>query len=183
MAPRPQPAPTTLRDRASRRVESEARIYASDAEDDRPLGGYLALLGIYLTYVLTLGGIVKVKHVELPEQVSPSDLALLAVATHKVARILSKDSVLSPLRANFTTFSGPSGEGEIAEAPRGRGLRHAIGELVTCPFCLGQWVATFLVFALVMAPRLTRLAASVFVLLTGSDLLQLAYAKAQASIT
>jgi hypothetical protein len=28
-----------------------------------------------------------------------------------------------------------------------------MGELLTCPFCLGQWVATGLIFGLVLAPR------------------------------
>lgn len=105
---------------------------------------------------------------------------LVGVATHKVARLIAKDPVTSPLRAPFTTFEGTSGEAELAEQVRGTGPRKALGELVTCPFCLGQWVATGFVFGLVLAPRPTRLAASLFTALTGADFLQLAYAKAQA---
>ena len=58
-------------------------------------------------------------------------------------------------------------------------MRKALGELVSCPFCLGQWVATTDVFGLIVVPRATRAAASVFAVLTGSDMLQYAYAKLQ----
>jgi uncharacterized protein DUF1360 len=59
---------------------------------------------------------------------------------------------------------------------RGTGLRKAVGALITCPFCLAVWVATAFVFGLVLAPRATRLAASVLVAVTGADVLHLAYA-------
>jgi hypothetical protein len=107
------------------------------------------------------------------------DVALLSVATHKIARTLAKDPITSPLRAPFTTFQGTSGEAELAEEVRGTGVRHALGELLTCPFCLGQWTATGLVFGLVLAPRATRLFATLFTSLTAADLLQFAYDKVQ----
>ena len=176
---RPAAGLSTLRERAGRRIDCEEAAYSESTREDRPLAGYLTLLGIYLGFAGSLAGILKWRKVELPERIDPADLALLTVATHKVSRIVTKDPVTSPLRAGFTRFTGPTGEGEIAEEVRGTGLRHAVGELVTCPFCIGQWVATLLAFMLVLAPRATRLAASVFAMLTGSDLLQLAYAKAQ----
>lgn len=89
----------------------------------------------------------------------------------------------SPLRAPFTRFKGRSGEAELAEQVRGTGPRKAVGELITCPFCVGQWVATGFVFGLVLAPRSTRLAASVFTALAGADFLQFAYAKTQQAAT
>jgi hypothetical protein len=106
----------------------------------------------------------------------------MTVAAHKISRIITKDAVTSPFRAPLTRFQGPSGEGEITDAPRGDGLRHALGELVTCPFCIAQWVVTVLAFAMVIAPRATRFFSSLFAMLTGSDFLQLAYARAQASL-
>jgi len=51
-------------------------------------------------------------------------------------------------------------------------LRHAIGELLTCPFCFAVWVATYLIYGLVFVPRVTRLIASVFCMVTLSDTLQ-----------
>lgn len=167
------------RDGASRLIQTEAASYAAGAEDERPLGGYGVLLLVYFAYVSVLVLIAVSRRVRLPERIGAADLVLMSLATHKVARILTKDPVTSPFRAAFTRFEAPSGEGEISEAPRGRGVRHAVGELVTCPFCIGQWVATFFLFGLVVSPRLARLAASVFTVLTGSDLFQLVYAEAQ----
>ncbi len=110
---------------------------------------------------------------------STQDLVLATVAAHKVSRLLAKDPVPSPFRVPFTSFKGADGEAELAEEVRGHGPRKAVGELVTCPFCLGQWVATGFMFGFVLAPRQTRLAASIFTVLTGADALQLVYAKAQ----
>jgi hypothetical protein len=153
--------------------------HAYAAGEDRPLGSLLGIMAGYGAVTAGLFGAVRLSGRELPERLSASDLGLLTVATHKIARLAAKDPVTSPLRAPFTRFDGTSGEAELAEQVRGTGARKAIGELVTCPFCLGQWVATGLAFGLVLAPRPTRLAASVFTAITGADLLQLVYAKTQ----
>ncbi len=88
----------------------------------------------------------------------------------------------SPLRAPFTRYEGSAGPAEVSEDVREQGqLRHSLGELLTCPFCLDMWVATVFTIGLVFAPRFTRLAAGTFTVLTGADFLQLAYAMAQQS--
>jgi Protein of unknown function (DUF1360) len=115
----------------------------------------------------------------LPERIETRDLALLGVATHKISRLVAKDPVTSPLRAPFTRFAGQSGEAELDEEVRGTGMRKAVGELVTCPFCVGQWAATGLALGFLLAPRATRWTASVFTGLAAADFLQLGYAAAQ----
>jgi Protein of unknown function (DUF1360) len=132
--------------------------------------------GAYGGLVAGMAVFVTVTGRRLPEHFRWADLGLLAVATHKISRLLAKDPVTSPLRAPFTRYSGTSGEAELAEEVRGSGLRKAVGELVTCPFCLGQWVATTGIFGLVVAPRLTPAVASTFTVLAGADALQFAYA-------
>jgi hypothetical protein len=56
-------------------------------------------------------------------------------------------------------------------------LRKAIGELLICVFCIGQWIAAFFAYGLVLAPVLTRSVASVFAILAVSDYLHQAYMK------
>lgn len=165
-------------DRISDAAERQAAEYRAEASDERPLGGYLKLLALYAAAVGAAGGVVAWRRVPLPDSVSWSDLVRISVATHKVSRLLTKDSVTSALRSPFTRFGGAEGEGELREEVRGRGVRKAAGELVTCPFCMGQWVATGFVFGLILAPRATRLAATVFTALSASDFLQLGYAAA-----
>ena len=113
---------------------------------------------------------------ELPERVGAGDIATIGVASHKLSRLIAKDKVTSPLRAPFTRFEGASGHAEVAEEVREHGgVKHAVGELLTCPFCLAQWVGTAFVFGYVTAPKATRLAALTMTMVAGSDVLQFAY--------
>lgn len=170
-----------VQDRVTAWARHQEHAYAPD--DDRPLGSMLAIMAGYGAVTAGLFAAVRASGKELPERLSAADLGLLTVATHKIARLAAKDPVTSPLCAPFTRFAGTSGEAELAEEVRGSGTRKALGEVATCPFCLGQWVATGLVFGLVLAPRPTRLMASAFTALTGADVLQLLYAKTQSWAT
>ncbi len=162
---------------AAHRARGEKEAYAG--EEPRPLGSYAVLMAAYGAGVLGLVELVRRSDVTTPERIGFGDLLLLGVATYKVSRLLAKDPVTSPMRAAFTTFEGVSGPSELREAPRGHGLRHAVGELAVCPFCLGQWVATGFVFGYLLRPRATRLVASVFGVISAADLLQFAHAAIQ----
>jgi hypothetical protein len=63
----------------------------------------------------------------------------------------------------------------VEEVRGGDGVRHAVGELLSCPFCLAMWTAGGLTAGLVFAPRMTRYAATALTAVTASDFLQLAY--------
>lgn len=158
----------------------EADAYRGDAP--RPLGGYLAVLVIYgaVVAVATVAALLTGR--TLPTRWRVQDLITVTLGTHKLSRTLAKDAVTSPLRAPFTRFSGSGGPAEVMEEVRDESpVRHSLGELLTCPFCLDMWVATGFAIGLVFAPRYTRLVAGVFTVLTGADFLQLAYAMAQQS--
>jgi hypothetical protein len=144
--------------------------------EPRPLGADLGAMGVYLGVVSAGVAAVRASGRELPQRIPLGDVALLTVATFRLSRRIAKDPVTSPLRAPFTVFRGASGEAEIAEEVREHGgVKHAVGELLTCPFCLAQWVATGLVVGYATAPRATRLAALTMTMVAGSDVLQFAY--------
>jgi hypothetical protein len=107
------------------------------------------------------------------------DVLMAGVATHKVSRLIAKDRVTSFLRAPFTRFQDRAGHGELDEQARGRGLRLAAGELLICPYCLGQWVSGAFAVGFVHAPRLTRLLAAMWTIHAIADGLQLAYVAAE----
>ena len=158
----------------------EADVYRGD--NQRPLGGYLAVLGVYCAVVVVATVLATVTGRRLPNRWRVQDLVTVTLGTHKLSRTLSKDAVTSPLRAPFTQYSGTGGPAEVNEDARHESqLRHSLGELLTCPFCLDMWVATAFAIGLVFVPRLTRLIAGVFTALAGADFLQLAYAMAQQS--
>ena len=99
----------------------------------------------------------------------------MALATQHLSRLIAKDSITSPLRAPFTQFVEATGEGEVNEKVIGKGLHHAIGELITCPFCLGQWVASALLAGMLAAPNFTTALTTVCSVARTSDYLQLGY--------
>ena len=152
-----------------------ARHYAEGASDERPLKGYAMVMATYATAAAALAGIARLTGRRLPGPLSTADLLLLTVSTHKISRLLTKDAVTSPLRAPVTSFDGPAGEAELDESPRGTGARHALGELLTCPFCTAVWVAGGLAAGLVFAPRLTRFGMGVSTAIAGADFLHLGY--------
>jgi hypothetical protein len=149
---------------------------------ERPLGGYAALLGGFSVVCGAFALWLRHSDRELPERVDTRDLALVATATFKASRIVARDRVTSTLRAPFSRFQGDAGPGEVSEAARGRGLQRALGELLVCPYCLDVWTATAFLCGLVAAPRATRFTASMLTAVTLADALQIAYAKAEAAL-
>jgi hypothetical protein len=168
MAPPFLPAP--LR----RRLAGLQRRYAHG--EPRPLLGYAALSTTYTVGALALGVIARRRG---ERRITTRDLLLITVATHRLSRTLAKDAVTSPMRAAFTRYSGPGLPSEVNEevAPNQEHdqLGHAVGELVTCPFCLAQWCATALVAGQLIAPTVTRHITSTFTAVAGADVLHFAY--------
>jgi hypothetical protein len=142
----------------------------------RPLGADLGAMGVYVGLVSAAATAVRASGKQLPERIPFGDAALLTVATFRLARRIAKDPVTAPVRAPFVRFEGASGHAEVAEEVREHGgVKHAVGELLTCPFCLAQWVGTGFVFGYVSAPKATRLAALTMTMVAGSDVLQFVY--------
>jgi hypothetical protein len=160
---------------ATRQMTDEIQAeYAGD--EDRPLRGYTAAMATYATLAAGVAGLARWRRPEVPERPAPADVVLIAAATHKLSRILTKDAVTSPIRAPFTRYVGPTGDGEVTEEVRGgHGIKHAAGELLTCPFCLAMWAAGSFTAGLLFAPRFTRYTAATLTAVAASDFLQLAY--------
>jgi hypothetical protein len=143
--------------------------------DHRPLGSYSVLTAIF--GAAFTGGMLAAhrRRGELPDRYSPLDIVTVGVATHKLSRLITKDKITATIRAPFTRFQEATGHGEVAEEPRGEGLRYATGELLICPYCVSQWIVGAFGVGLVAAPRVTRLIAFMYTAQTASDFLQLAY--------
>jgi hypothetical protein len=156
------------------KARDQRRAYSGGEE--RPLGSYGVMLAVY---GLTVGAGALAARLtrRRPPDLSLWDVTLMAVSTHQVSRTLSKDPVTSPLRAPFTKYEGVAGPSELTEEVRGSGLRHAVGELVSCPFCLGQWVGSAYAAGLVFAPRATRFAGATLTAVAAADWLQFGYAR------
>jgi hypothetical protein len=176
-----EPHVEPLIQRLAEAAEREREEYAGGTP--RPLGSYGVILAVYS--IMTGGLFLLVRRrrrrgrTRMPVRPAWSDLALISVATHRLSRLVTKDSVTAVVRAPFTRFEEPAGEGEVNEEVRGTGLRHGVGELLTCPFCIAQWIATGFAFGLVLAPRATRFVATTLTAVTASDWLQFAHSALQ----
>lgn len=154
---------------------AETKLFAGYGNTEMPLGSYALLMGVYSSalagYLAWRGGLGRSAF----PRMSVEDVALFGLATHKLTRILAKDFVTAPVRAPFVRFESSDRASEVTESSRGRGLRRAVGDLISCPFCLGPWVAGALVCLHAIRPRETRFVASIFALTTLSDFLQRSY--------
>ena len=170
-----------MADSAAAAVARELEAAVEPHSDQyRPLAGYGVLITAFNG--LAAGGLLAAHRAgRLPDRLDPGDLALAAVASYKLARLIAKDRVTSALRAPFTTFQEDSGFSEVEEAARGTGLRRAVGELLVCPECLGQWTSAAFVGGLVGAPRVTRTVAAVFAVYAAADVLQVGHAVGKAA--
>lgn len=160
------------------RTPSAFEAYREGAKDELPIGGYGAIAG---TFALLFGGMLAAlgKRRRLPRTYGAADVALFGVATHKLTRIVTRDWVTIPFRAPFTHYEGNDGAGEVKESSRGRGLRRALGDLATCQYCTGPWVASALLGAAAVRPRQTRFVATMLAVVTVSDFLHHVYARAK----
>jgi hypothetical protein len=156
-----------------------AREY--DADPER-LAGYALLIAIYSAGIAGFSAYVRRSGRRVPTTVAPSDVALLGVATFKLSRLLSRDSVTGVVRAPFTRRKGRLKGPEVQDLPRGRGMRRSVGELMTCPFCVAQWIGTALTGAYVLSPDATRMAAAALSAVAVADVLQYGHAALQEAV-
>ncbi|HEX2923035.1 MAG TPA: DUF1360 domain-containing protein [Chloroflexota bacterium] len=143
------------------------------SHQERPLGSYALLVGSFSfsigAFLLLMNRVGKA----LPPSLNWWDLLLIGTATQRAARLISRDAATSFIRAPFTELVGPGlVQGEVTEKPRGKGLRRVIGELLTSPYSVSQWVAAVFICGLVAVPRVTRFLAAILTTSAISDLLR-----------
>lgn len=86
----------------------------------------------------------------------PAEVLPLGLATFALSKLIAKEKVESWVREPFVEEL-PDGD----RRPKGRGLRYAVGELLTCTRCVGAWSGLALVGMRVMLPREARILTTV----------------------
>ena len=121
--------------------------------DKPPYRSYAAIMGTYTSALMGAAAVARAKGRD-PACNTALDLVLLASASFKAARTVSRDDVTSFIRAPFVEGEAT---GENEEPVQTGGMQQAIGELVTCSRCVGTWCAAGLVWSQVLMPRFGRL--------------------------
>jgi hypothetical protein len=93
-----------------------------------------------------------------------AELPALAAASFALSKLVVHEKVESWVRRPFVD--------ETRRKPKGRRLRYAVGELLTCTRCTGAWSALGLVALRLHAPDAGRMVTTVLAASAGNDLLQ-----------
>lgn len=96
--------------------------------------------------------------------IPPAELPALAAASFALSKLVVHEKVESWIRRPFVD--------EEVRRPKGRRLRYAVGELLTCTRCTGAWSALALVTLRLHAPAAGRTVSSVLAASAGNDMLQ-----------
>jgi hypothetical protein len=123
-------------------------------ESARARATKLTLISVFLGIMGTFAARLVKRDADV--RLRPFDLLLLGLASFRIGRMIAFEGVAAPLRAPFTeTQLDGSGAGQTVVAA-GDGARRVFGELMSCPICLGTWVAAGLVYGLHLLPQPTR---------------------------
>lgn len=90
-----------------------------------------------------------------PRYVPFLDIVLMVLATQRLTRLLVYDKITRWFRELFVykrELIAEDGSRWIELIPFGRGVRHTIHDLLSCPWCIGVWAALVVVFAYFMFP-------------------------------
>ena len=94
------------------------------------------------------------------------ELVPLSAATFALSKVVAREKVGTWVREPFVDQDGHE------PRPAGRGLRRAVGELVTCTRCVGAWSALGIVGLRVASPTTGRTVANVLAASAANDFLQ-----------
>jgi len=120
--------------------------------------GYGALLGALVLGARERGGDGRDSYLR--------EVPALGLATFALSKLIAKEKVETWVREPFVEET-PQGR-----RPKGRGLRYAVGELLTCSRCVGAWSALGLVALRVTRPREAKVVTAVLATSALNDFLQ-----------
>jgi hypothetical protein len=151
-------------------MSSAARSLAAGPDADRRQATDPAHYGaINAVYLVLLAAVVAVWRRREEEAAIPrSELPTLGMATFALAKVVAREKIGTWVREPFVEEDSE----RKPQGPRGQGMRHAVGELVTCTRCVGAWAALAIVGLRVASPPAGRLAATVLATSGINDFLQ-----------
>jgi uncharacterized protein DUF1360 len=142
-------------------------VNGSPAETPTEPYDYMALNAVF--GALLAGVVVAARErTRESEPLTPRDLAVTGAATFALSKVIARERIGTWVREPFV-------EEEAGGRPRGRGLRHAVGELLTCTRCVGAWSALGLVGLRLTSPATGRVVNDVLAVSAMNDWLQASF--------
>src|SRR3954447_19142621 len=106
------------------------------------------------------------------DPIQPAEIVPMGVATFALAKLISKEKVDSWVREPFLEEL-PTGE----RRPKGRRLRYAVGELLSCSRCVGAWSSLALVGLRLTKPREARVITALLGTSALNDFMQVGFTR------
>lgn len=100
---------------------------------------------LFLFDVLFLIIIMGVTHWDVIRVISVQELIIMSIATTRATHAIAYNAIFEWLRAPFCTVKPDSCQAGNNVHPKGVGITYIIGELLSCPVCVGTWVSLVLV--------------------------------------
>jgi Protein of unknown function (DUF1360) len=118
-------------------------------------------------YGALTGAVVVAARGKRAAPIATVELPALGLATFALAKLVAKEKVDSWVREPFVEET-PDGR----RRPKGRRLRYAVGELLSCTRCVGSWSALGLVGMRMLRPREAQVVIPMLALAGANDFLQ-----------
>jgi hypothetical protein len=118
-------------------------------------------------YGALTGALLVAARAKEAQAIRPGELPVMGLATFALAKLIAKEKVDSWVREPFLE-ERPNGE----RRPKGKRLRYAVGELLSCTRCVGSWSALGLVGMRLLRPREAQVVLPVLALAAANDWLQ-----------
>ncbi|MET9958275.1 DUF1360 domain-containing protein [Streptomyces sp. NPDC006326] len=168
-----RPSPRLRRLRQAAYAGSREGRAAARGDEDEASTGRVAALAAFGAYAGCWALLVRRRGSVGAHPVSVYEVLLTGTATFRLSRLITKAKVTRPLRAPFTDVEEAGAPAELNEVPKHS--HPALGELLSCPFCLSVWVATSLTGARMLFPRATSAVVRTAAAVAVSDALQIGY--------
>jgi uncharacterized protein DUF1360 len=144
----------------ARAFEREARFERGQTSAAEP-SDYAVINVVYAA--LAAGLLYATRERAAEDPIPVRELVPLSAATFALSKVIAREKVGTWVREPFVDQDGHPPE------PTGRGLRRAVGELVTCTRCVGAWSALGIVGLRVASPTTGRTVASVLAASAAND--------------
>jgi hypothetical protein len=121
--------------------------------DDQNYWNVIFSLFFICVLFVALWGIYR-KFNSFPRSIPILDAFLLAFAAFRITRLVVYDKITRFFREWFVDAKEISHEGRVwvELTPVGRGFRHTVYDLLTCPWCVGLWSGLIVSYCLLYVP-------------------------------
>jgi len=140
------------------------------SETPTTLADYALLSG---TYGSLLTALMFASRSKGEEPLRDIEVLPIGVAAFALSKLLTKEKIETWVREPFVEEQ-PDGE----RTPKGKGLRYAVGELLTCSRCMGAWSGLGITALRVMRPREARILTTVLAASAVNDFMQTGFSLA-----